>query len=560
MNDLIRTDLNPAKDLVIATSLFIAAIAFLSLDWLQGIGGGVSSVGAERIMAGEIPYRDFWTMYAPGHFYLSALIFSIFGSHILVDWVSGSVITAAAACACYLLARNFGGRFSGIACAVIFLAAMYNTGYFKHVGSYPPSSLLIFAELIFATRYFRSAARNNLFWAGLLTGAAIVFKHDVGGYTAIATAVGLIFHSLCTPTTTDVRQRLTRLLIDLLIYLASCVIIVFPILLYFAVLAGPDMLQDLVIFPLTDFPFSRPELYPSLWPSGVFEISGISRRILETFNYLCFALPFLFFVLGVVALVIAIRKRQPEYAGPAVIFCILYVFHYAAAHVQINTHIVSMSVYGVLLGLLFYRLAIHGRSGHAAVIKRYLASGIAATLLFSQAIPPLYSRWSGRKLEKTALDLPKVSGTRLPPEEAQWISELWAFVNDRVPPGEPIYVGLHRHDVTVIGDHLLYFILDRPGATRYDELHPAITDTSRVQHEMIGDLQEKNVRLIVLKHIFSNAKLDEIKQDYQRNLPNVGATGLDDFIRGYYFKSQQIGPYEIWLRRANGSFVQGTEN
>ncbi len=560
MKNVIRTDRNPANDIVIATGLFIAAITFFSLDWLNGMGGGVSTVGAERIMAGEIPYRDFWTMYAPGHFYLSALIFSIFGSHILVDWESGSVITAAAACACYFLARNFSGRFGSLACAVIFLAAMYNTGYFKHLGSYPPSSLLIFAELNLVARYFKSAGRNNLFWAGLLTGAAIIFKHDVGGYTAIATAAGLLFYALFASTTMDVRQRLTKLLTDLQIYFAGCFIIVFPVLLYFAVLAGPDILQDLVIFPLTDFPFSRPELYPSLWPSRVFESSGISRRLLETFNYLSFALPSLFFISGVVAIVIAIRKRQPEYAGLAVIFCILYGFHYTAAHVQINTHIVSISVYGVLLGLLFCRLAILGSGGRVAVIKGSVAAGFAAALLFSFAIPPLYSRWSGRELEKAVLVIPKVSGTSLPPDEAQQLSELWSLVNDQVPPGQPIYVGLPRHDVIVVGDYMLYFILDRPGATRYDELHPAISDTSKVQNEMIGDLEKNNVQLLVLKHIFSETRLDAVKLDFQRNLPNVGATALDDFIRGNYTKAQQFGPYEVWLRNADDSFVRPTGN
>jgi uncharacterized membrane protein len=86
--------------------LFVGPLAFSSVDWFFDLTGGVQTVGAERVLAGEITYRDFWTMYAHGHFYLLALLFHIFGTHLLVEVIAGSVVSATAACLCYLLVFN----------------------------------------------------------------------------------------------------------------------------------------------------------------------------------------------------------------------------------------------------------------------------------------------------------------------------------------------------------------------------------------------------------------------------------------------------------------------
>src|SRR6185312_9484979 len=40
---------------------------------------GIVLQGAERILRGEVPYRDFFSFYTPGSFYLVAGLFKIFG-------------------------------------------------------------------------------------------------------------------------------------------------------------------------------------------------------------------------------------------------------------------------------------------------------------------------------------------------------------------------------------------------------------------------------------------------------------------------------------------------
>src|ERR1700751_4476719 len=71
---------------VVAVLLFLFSLAYLcifrrhtSLEPDEGI----VVQGAERILGGEVPYRDFFTFYTPGSFYFVALLFKLFGDSLV---------------------------------------------------------------------------------------------------------------------------------------------------------------------------------------------------------------------------------------------------------------------------------------------------------------------------------------------------------------------------------------------------------------------------------------------------------------------------------------------
>lgn len=535
------------KDVIIAGAIFLLTIVLFSFDWTNGLAGGVSSVGAERVLAGEIPYRDFWTMYAPGHFYLLALIFYLFGTHLLVEIISATVVTAAAASSLYLLTRKCdGSMILGVVSVAIFLAAMLNTGYYRYFGSYPITILLVFLSLYCLISYLYNMQPRYLFLAGLLVGAAIVTKHDVGIYTAIFSTAGLAAHHFISRGSSDSGSQPSFLLSSMR-YCAGVALLSLPVYLYFLFAAGNDMVRDLLIFPLSDFPLSRPEYYPGVIPRSI--RGGSNLKTLHNFvNYLCFNIPLFFAILGLASAVVTYRKRRAIEFALAVMFLFAFALHYNAAHVQINTHIISLSVYGALLGLLSLRV-FRDWYEHFGNRKLWIiGTACVGVWLTSLLAAPVYSRYLVWDHQISVLELPKVSGLRVESEEADHYRQLAALVNEHVSPGKPIYVGLNRHDALLIGDTGLYFILDRPSATRHHELHPAITDTRPVQREMIEDIKNKNVRLIVRKTIFNDEKVDEIKADFLKTLPNIGATELDDYIRDNYHEIKQFDKYSVLLK------------
>jgi hypothetical protein len=541
------------RDLLPVAILFVGALAVSSLDWFFGLKGGVATVGAERVLSGEIPYRDFWTMYAPGHFYLLAFLFHIFGSYILVEAIAGSVVSAAAACLCYLIVFNLvGTKLVALLCAIIFFAAGYNAGYFRWLGTYPPAIFFILTALNFMVLYYKNRQKMwYLFAAGLATGGAVVFKHDIGGYAAVAIVVGLLAYDFLTAVTPG---RVRALVLKLAVYSAGFAGIVVPVFTYFVVHGGMDTMRDLFIFPLTDFPFARPERYPSLIPSWIYDPWRL-KMLANVFAYVQFGVPVALVLLGLVGTELAFQRRKLDYVALGATFSVAFLLHYVAAHVQINTHIISMSLYAAGLGVIFYDMALRAAAssrGRRAVLTT-LAGAMLGTVWFaSLAAKPAYSTWRGWSDRKGSVEttLPKLAGINLSPPEARILVELFGYVNALVPKEEKLFVGLHRHDAIIVNDVRMYFLLDRPIAIRYQELHPGIADTKPVQQEIIDDLIRENVKLIILGHFFSNETLEVVKKNRLQNLPQTGAMDLDGFIRENFVAVQKYGDYEIWRRKA----------
>ena len=67
---------------------------------------GFIVVGAQRVLDGEIPYRDFWNLYAPGQLYAVAGLFRLFGSSILTEELWDVAIRAGVVAASLVWARG----------------------------------------------------------------------------------------------------------------------------------------------------------------------------------------------------------------------------------------------------------------------------------------------------------------------------------------------------------------------------------------------------------------------------------------------------------------------
>ncbi len=73
---------------------------------------GIILQGAQRILRGEVLYRDFFSFFTPGSYYLLAFLFKLFGSSILVARTALVFFGAAYSATTYLLARRVCSRAS----------------------------------------------------------------------------------------------------------------------------------------------------------------------------------------------------------------------------------------------------------------------------------------------------------------------------------------------------------------------------------------------------------------------------------------------------------------
>ena len=93
---------------------------------------GLILVGAQRILLGEVPYRDFWNTYAPGQIAVVALLFKALGQSMLVERAYDALVRAGIAVACFALARRMGARAGALvawAGATVFLGCFVTFGY-----------------------------------------------------------------------------------------------------------------------------------------------------------------------------------------------------------------------------------------------------------------------------------------------------------------------------------------------------------------------------------------------------------------------------------------------
>ncbi len=506
-----------------------AAGALLSVGVPFGIPSSAGIAGALRVLDGGWPCRDFWTIYAPGHFWLLAGLFALFGRQLLVAALAAVVLEAAACALFFRLLRRLDveRRFAALA-ALAFAGTLLKTA--PTLTTYPP---LLVAGLLGITRTIAAAAtptRRNALMAGAWFGVAAWFKHDVAAYLAVAACAGLA--------AATARRPRREVATAAGFFAAGAVAAALPVALLLAAAGGRDAWNDLVVFPLTDFPTTRPQTYPMLvesWRASV----GASRRVGALLEWVRHWMPVWTWL---VLLATTWRRRSvssPARLAAAVAALVALPLFFAAAHVQINTHILSMGA--VVIGAL-------------AVEWPTRPARVAAALLCAAALANAPARMLARAVDVArtgrTIDVPGAAGIVASAREAGEVEVVARLVRELTAPGEPIYVGVARHDAVVISRPELYLLFDRPCATRYAELHPGIVDREEVQREIQADLDRRRVRVVVLWHVgWSDDRFDEIRAQRRRLLPGTGATLLDDALQRDFAQVAQFGELEVRVRR-----------
>lgn len=544
---------------LLVLTLFVFLLGYLAFGCTRGLAEydeGLICYGGERVLQGGVPYRDFWSGYGPGQYYLLAAAYKIFGISLLTGRIYTVSCEWLVTILAYFLGRKLRGTAAGVfACITIAIWLSADRSVLYPV---VPALMFVFAGFLMISG-FRSS-RTKDFLAGLLVGCATLVRHDIGVYafpslcvTAAGQAafVGFQHQERIRSVIAKVFKRIPALFVGL------CFAIVPAIWTLLHYVPESRLYEVFVDLPFRIYPKYRSLPFPPpgfLYFLGAATVEDMPSRLLSmAVSAMMYALPLFVPILAAILIVIRCSKGlqqnfEDHLATGLTVFGIgLWV------SIRVRPDAPHMLTPGVVSLLLVpWLLSLLSEHGRAFKIRK----GIAALLAVSVGL--LMSGCLGLKIKSfdvtgfQPLQLDRAKGISI--ESGTRLHDLVAAVNyvdEKVPAGQAIYVGNIRHDKILFSSPMFYFLAARPSATRFPSFDPGIQTTFAVQTEMTREIQNHHVNCIVL--------WTAAPQSFEPNLSSQssGVRVLDDFIRNNYSPVLTLDDYSILWR---SSAVSGSND
>jgi hypothetical protein len=521
-------------------ALFLCGAAYLATGIRRPLNvydEGLILHGAERVLLGELPYRDFWTVYAPGQYYVLAGLFRVFGSKVLVARAYDTLVRAALA----LMGYHVTQRAASSAWALAVWGSMVAwLGFFEFYlyPAYLALALCLVAVLWLWKACDRQEPEARRWWwlTGCALGTAALLRHDFAAYgVVVALAIGGAW------VWRDGQGQPGRTACALGAWarlLGGVILVAGPVYAWVALMVGPETLWgQLVWFPATKFAEVRDLPFPR--PTG--------RILSVSFWQECLAfLPYyapVALALGCLLLAISRLTRQKLPSSAWVVWAsmsVLSLLLFQQARVRSDlVHNVQMLVLAPMVMVGIARVV--GRSSTVTRVPVSIAVGILAILLLAH---PFRER---RQLWQMGFPWARVPASGIAKAYPMAVDRQLEAVAQRVraltEPEERIYVGVGTHDKVFVNEPLIYFLADRVAGTRYHELHPGQATTREVQQEIIADLRRFGVRIMVI-----STRFDGVREPNASAISS-GVWDLDQYIQATYVVVDEVGPYRILARR-----------
>ncbi len=514
--------------LIFLIILFLLSFVYLLIGYRFSINEGyfdegLSVYGATRLLNGDVPYKDFWSLYAPGEFYLLAGIFRLFGTSIAVERIATVIIEALLALFIYLLAKKFIPVKPALAVWLLALSWLrVDMPY-----SCPMTTALLFciAACLAITNFISKQKLSWLVVSGILTGITALFRQDIGFYLAIAASL-TIFISMS--------SRIKEGIGATVIYYLGIVIIIGPMILFFlSKSAFSDLISSTIAFPIKVYPRFRYLPFPSFGT-----------------NAIIFYLPILIFFITIVY--IAFQKKNNTAGREKRLFALFCLFlgigflNYSSVRSDIRHLLPTMIPAIILFGLLVSTATDRLRAKHKG--RFMLIVNLTALILLAIAVGPkaklllLHIKQPGPEL-----DLDRARGCYDQTEFTQAQRAAIKYISERTGPDERIFVGNLRHDRIVTNDIMFYFLSERDSATMYHELHPGLATTREIQEKIIDDIKRHDTRYVVLW-----AEDEKTVEQNESNKPS-GVSALDNFIQENFKAVRGFDSYMILYRHRDFS-------
>jgi len=174
---------------------------------------GIILQGTQRILRGEVLYRDFFSFFTPGSYYLLAAEFKAFGNSLMTARTTLVVFGGVFSVITYLLARRVCHRWSALVVATI--VSLTSLSY-RYMTLHNWDSTLWACLAIYCCVRLIDTPTPRLTWAfaaGTFTSLTFLFEQSKGAGLAVGLGIGLVTITLLRPLTPILtRASLTAML------------------------------------------------------------------------------------------------------------------------------------------------------------------------------------------------------------------------------------------------------------------------------------------------------------------------------------------------------------
>jgi hypothetical protein len=168
---------------LLVTSIVYGAIYYREESIPTAIGANL--VPAERVLKGEVPYRDFYKIQTPGILLLNAALFKFWGTSWITAATGVLIFKILTITMMFLTSRRVCSLKAAIVSVTLGVLWLAPGGPFRPA-PIQYEMLFVMAAIYFVLRWLESGGGVQLFAAGLAVGMVAIFKQNVGVYAAIA--------------------------------------------------------------------------------------------------------------------------------------------------------------------------------------------------------------------------------------------------------------------------------------------------------------------------------------------------------------------------------------
>lgn len=403
---------------------------------------------SERILNGEVPYKDFFLQFTPGFFYLLALFYKILGTSI----ITGRILTYILCLGIGLLTLLILDRFkAGLKLKILSLAAIVAFGFplINNMAllAWPSVFLSLLAVLVFIDKKY--------IFLGFVLSLLLFTKQNLGIYLFVLTNICLFMF----------RNKTKEIIITNISFFCTTLILFSY---FFLMLNGFDRFTELLKFNsryLSVYPFSYPPLTMLFQPLGIFKL-----------------LPYYF---PIVMTIILIRQFVKKKSNSDV----LYFLAVALAGFYGTVYPTSdlLHVYP-FLGILIVSSLLLFREERPFALFRVLVFLIIGIGFYLTLFKEYYRYQPGYRYQKFKTELPRMKNIYIDEPLATDLSYLNLF----------FLINTKKTDSILCYPFcpMMYFILERKNPTRYANYYPGYL-TENQEKEVIDNLRNKKTRFII---------------------------------------------------------------